>query len=324
MQIIFTILRQVIIMFVLAFIGYLMFRTKKITNEGSKSIGNMLIYLSLPCVIINSFLVERTPEKVTGLLLSAAAAFILIFLSVGLSRLVLGRNAIDNFSGSFSNPGFFGIPLIVASLSSGAVFYIAAYIAFLNMGQWTYGVWLLTHSDDGGNIIAKAERKEEAAGNGSGKGLLLRLVRAPFMVAILLGLFFFVTGLQMPAMAAKCIDFIAGLNTPLAMFTIGIYLAQTDLKKMFGKLSLYRVAFVRMLLVPLASIAVLSLIPGSMLEMKLALLIAEACPVGSNVAVYAQLHNKNYSYAVETVVISTALSIVTIPLIVGIATMLWI
>jgi len=43
------------------------------------------------------------------------------------------------------------------------------------------------------------------------------------------------------------------------------------------------------------------------------LLIASACPVGSNVAVYAQLHNKDYVYAVETVVLSTLFSIVTIP-----------
>ena len=43
--------------------------------------------------------------------------------------------------------------------------------------------------------------------------------------------------------------------------------------------------------------------------MKLAVLLAAACPVGSNVAVYAQLHGKDYPYAVETVVLSTLFSI---------------
>ena len=60
------------------------------------------------------------------------------------------------------------------------------------------------------------------------------------------------------------------------------------------------------------------------MDMKLAILIAAACPVGSNVAVYAQLHNKNYQYAVETVIISTLLSIVTIPFVVWFATMVWV
>ena len=53
------------------------------------------------------------------------------------------------------------------------------------------------------------------------------------------------------------------------------------------------------------------------------LLIVAACPVGSNVAVYAQLHNKDYPYAVETVVISTILSILTIPFMLYLSTFLW-
>ena len=42
--------------------GFLLFRYGKISVEGSKTLGNILIYVSLPAVIINSFLIERTPE----------------------------------------------------------------------------------------------------------------------------------------------------------------------------------------------------------------------------------------------------------------------
>ena len=58
-------------------------------------------------------------------------------------------------------------------------------------------------------------------------------------------------------------------------------------------------------------------------EMKMALLIVASCPVGSNVAVYAQLHQKDYAYAVENVIISTLLSVVTIPAIVWLAGQIW-
>jgi predicted permease len=57
--------------------------------------------------------------------------------------------------------------------------------------------------------------------------------------------------------------------------------------------------------------------------MKTAILLAAACPVGSNVAVYAQLHGKDYPYAVETVVISTMLSLLTIPALVCLASAVW-
>ena len=324
METILIILKQIIIMFILALIGYIMFKRKKISIEGSKTIGNILIYLSLPCVIINSFLVEKTTERLTSLLISALLAAIILVLSALISRLVLGKNAIDNFAGSFSNPGFFGIPIITACIASDAVFYVAAFIAFLNMGQWTYGVWLLNNSDDNGILIDKQYRTKQINNENKVISFILKLLKAPFMVAIIIGLFFFLTGISMPEIPAKCINFIANLNTPLAMFTVGIYMAQVDIKKMFSKLSLYKVALVRMIIAPIASILVMCLVPSEFVALKMAVLIAAACPVGSNVAVYAGLHDKDYAYAVETVVISTILSIITMPLMVTLANALWV
>lgn len=321
METILTILWQIITMILLAAVGYLMYKGGKISQEGSKTLGNLLIYLSLPCVIINSFLVERTPERITGFFISALMAALILGVSMLLSRLILGRSAIDNFAGSFSNPGFFGAPLIVASIGTGGVFYIAAFIAFLNLLQWTYGVSLLEASDKDGMLPAGSERSRPSYGS-LGKraaALALRLIKAPFMIAIVLGAFFFLTGIPMPSVVAKSVSSIAGLNTPIAMFTIGIYMAQTDILKMFLKPRLYLVTLVRMIVIPAVVILLLMVLPSSMNDLKFALLIASACPVGSNVAVYAQLHNRDYTYAVETVVISTLLSVITLPLVTGVA-----
>lgn len=306
-------IQQVLIMFLLAGIGYLCFRTKKISMEGCRTISNILIYLSLPAVIINSFLVEFSTEKLMGLVYSSLAAALVVLVSVILSRLFFSKDAVLNFASSFSNPGFFGIPLIVATLSDSAVFYVAAFIAFVNLLQWSYGVALLTTDP--------SAVKEK----GAWKKLLpspKRLFTAPFMIATLIGLFFFLTRLPMPALANKVIQYISGLNTPLAMFTIGIYLAQTNPAQMFKKPKLYLLSAVRLFLIPLVSMVVLWFLPAEFAEMKMALLIVAACPTGSNVAVYAQLYDSDYSYAVETVIISTLLSIVTLPLIVQLAEML--
>lgn len=319
MDTVITILWQVVTMILLAAVGYVMFRNGKISQEGSKSMGNLLIFLSLPCVIINSFLVERTPERITGFFISALVALLVLVLSMAISRLVLGRFAIDNFAGSFANPGFFGVPLIVASIGQGGVFYIAAFIAFLNLLQWTYGVSLLENSDENGLLVKKAKKSEGEGFEKKAAALAKRFLKAPFMIAILIGMFFFLTGIPMPSVLSKSVSYIAGLNTPIAMFAIGVYMAQTDILKMFAKPRLYLVSLVRMIIIPAVTIALLSVLPASMNEMKLAVLIAAACPVGSNVAVYAQLHNKDFAYAVETVVISTLLSIVTLPLVCGIA-----
>ena len=298
-----TLAKQVLIMFILSGVGFLMFRYKKISLEGSKSIGNILIFLSLPCVIINGFQVERTKESLIGLGFSALAAAVILLVCILVSRLFFKKDPIAGFASAFSNPGFFGVPLIVSSLADGAVFYVAAFIAILNLLQWTYGVAIMT---------------------GENKGLSFKkVITAPFMIAILIGLFFFLSGLKMPSMAKSVVGFIANLNTPLAMFTVGIYLAQVNLVAMIKKGKLYAVSAVRLLIIPAISLLLLTLIPASQMDLKLAILIAVACPVGSNVAVYAQLHNKDYAYAVETVVISTLFSVITIPGIVWLAQQIW-
>ena len=305
MDVILILVRQILQMFVLAGLSFLLFRGRKITLEGSRGLGNILIYLALPAVIINGFRVERTTEHMLGMLYSGAAAAVLLLLSILVSRIIFRKDAIASFAGAFSNPGFFGVPLMIASIGQGAVFYVACFIAFLNVGQWTYGVSIM----NGQPVRQGFEPK--------------KLIQAPFVIAIIIGLILFFTQLKLPALIDGCLTTVASLNTPLAMFTVGVYLAQIDIRDLIRRKALYAVAGTRLLLIPALSLVLLCLLPAEMHDMKLALLLACSCPVGVNVAVYAQLHGKDYGYAVETVILSTALSLLSIPCIVWIASRLW-
>ena len=54
------------------------------------------------------------------------------------------KSAVREFGTAFSNAGFIGIPLVQMTLGSDAVFYVASYVALINIFQWTYGVLILT------------------------------------------------------------------------------------------------------------------------------------------------------------------------------------
>ena len=261
--------RQILQMFLLGGLGFCLYRGGKVSTEGSRALGNILIYLALPATIINGFLVERTEAHLLGILYSAVGAAVLLLLSMLISRAFFRRDPIASFAGAFSNPGFFGIPLIIASAGQGAVFYVAAFVAFLNIGQWTYGVSLLT-----GRPLREGLRWKQ-------------LIRAPFMIAVLIGLALFLGEIRLPEVLRGCLSTVASLNTPLAMFTVGIYLAQTEIRQLFTRGKLYLVALVRLGIIPLAGLLLLALVPEAYHDMKLALLLAVSCPVGSNVAVYA-------------------------------------
>lgn len=296
-------LKQIIMMFLLAGIGYFLFLSGKITLEGSKTLGNILVYVSLPCVIINGFLVEMTAERSRGLLISFFASAIVLTLSIFISRGIFRKDGVAGFAGAFSNAGFFGVPLIAASVNEGAVFYIAAFIAFLNILQWTYGVYLLTGR--------------------RGEFSIRKLVTAPFFLAIIVGIICFYGQIQLPEVLDNAVGYLAGMNTPIAMFTMGIYMAQMKGESLLKDSKLYGISFVRLLVIPVLVVLVFCLLPETYSELKMSVLIAAACPVGANIAVYAQLHEKNYVYAVKTVVVSTLASLLTMPVIILMANYMW-
>ncbi|MGL5173873.1 MAG: AEC family transporter, partial [Olsenella sp.] len=190
--------QRVLVMFALAGVGFAMFRAGKITLEGNRTIGNILIYLSLPAVIIKSLMVGRTVENAVALAEGAGVALVLIVVAALVARLTCRRDGIGNFAGTFSNPSFFGIPLIAATIGEACVFYNAGFIFLMNIGQWTYGVSLLT-----------GERERI-----SWRDVLL----APFTIAMLVGLVLFSAQPPLPVVVTDCLGFVADLNTPLAMF----------------------------------------------------------------------------------------------------------
>lgn len=294
MATVFIVLRQSIIMFVYMAIGGLLFQKGLITKEGSKSLANLLLYAVLPCVVVKSFCVARTPERMSGLLVSFLAALGILLLAMAVSHLLFQKNPIDDFGAAFSNAGFMGFPLVAAVQGSEAIFYAAGFVALLNALQWTYGQSLI--SGDPGYRSPKA------------------ILKNPLVLSLLLGILLFCFEIPVPAIASDLLAALAALNAPLAMVILGVYLAQTDARTLFNDPHLYVVAAARLVLIPLLTARMLKLLPAQYAAITTTLVIVAAAPIGSNVAVYAQKLGKDYAYAVRGVCLSTLLSAITMPL----------
>ena len=290
--------RQILIMFLYMAIGFALYKGKLISREGSKSMAHLLLYCILPCVIVRSFCVSRTPGNTSALIWSIVLAAAMLAIAMLLSAVLFRHSPVDNFGAAFSNAGFMGFPLIAALLGSEAVFYAAGFVALLNALQWTYGQFVLT-----------GDRKQIS---------LKAIVKNPIIISLAIGLMIFFSGFKLPSIASDVVGALATLNAPIAMIVLGVYLAQTDLKKAIFTPRLYGVSMVRLVLIPVLTCLLLLLIPAQYKAIGLTLAIAAAAPIGSNVAVYAQKLNLDYTYAVETVCISTLLSIITMPVIVGV------
>ncbi len=296
-------LKQIIIMFALMAIGFIFFKKKMITVQGSSDMGKILLYLVIPVVIIQSFWITKTPEKTTELFYSILLSFIAMVISVVISYIFFGKeDGISTFSSAFSNAAFIGIPLVTATISEEAAFFIAMMIVLINALQWTIGVYMI--SKDKNAIHIK------------------KIITNPIVISVVIGLILYFSGIPQPEIMTSLFSNIKGINTALAMIISGAYLAQSDLLEMLKKKNTYLVCLFRLLIIPLLILLILYILPIGTLDIKLTIVIASACPVGSNVAIFAQQYNKNYTEAVEQVCLSTILCLITLPLLVGFAAMI--
>ena len=232
--------------------------------------------------------------------LEGGVAALALALCMGISRLVFPRAPIDYFSASFSNAGFMGIPLVQALYGVEAVSYLVGYIALMNLLQWGMGLSVLT-----------------------GKKIRLDLktvLKNPLLISPFVGLLIFCTGLgdKLPGPVSTAIGGIAGTNGPVAMIVLGSYLAKSNFRSLFMTLRQYGLCAVRLLLIPMVVMAVFAFLPVDR-TVRLAVFIASAAPVGANVAVYAQLFDLDYPYACQSVALSTLLSILTMPVVIVVA-----
>lgn len=303
MKLVSILFQQITIMFIFMFIGVLLFKTKKLSMEGSKALGNILIYAVMPAVVIKAFLNEMTTERLKGLGIAFGFSLAALLLAMIVSQFFFKKRPIENFGASFSNAGFIGIPLVSALYGDEAVFYVSAFVALLNLLQWTYGVFVIT-------------KNKKAIS-------LKKIFTNPILISLAVGLILFVCRIQMPMIVSSSIQGIASLNAPLAMFSLGTYLAQVSWKEIVTNRYAYLSSIVRLLVIPLLTLGILFFVPNTYQTMKMAILIVASTPIGSNVAIFAQIHNQDYKQAVRIVCLSTLCSILTLPMIMMLADIIW-
>ncbi len=299
MQLALLVLNQVAIMLVLIFCGYFAVKKGYLTTQGSRDLGNILLYIITPAVIIQAFRMEYSNEKTFNLMVSAGLALIAILISILIAHIFYRKNGVLNFGVSFSNAVFMGIPLIYNTLGSDAVFYALSFVIFTAIGQWTYGIMVLTHDK---SVVS-----------------FKNILKNPIIYYVLIGLFVYFTQLKLPSILTQTMAYLVPLNTPIPMFMIGGFIAGLPFKSIFNQLHIYRASFLRLLIVPGIVLIVLKFIPSIGQDfdtMKMAVLLVASTPVGANVAIFAQQYNQDVKESAQLVSLSTILSVLTIPLII--------
>lgn len=294
------IFEQLVKMFFIMLLAILCYKIKLVNQEGNKTVSNLLLLVVNPFVIITTYQTAYRPELVKGLIISFCAAVICHIAGILVTTLFIrtGHNPdsnIERYNAMYSNCGFIGIPLISSVLGSDGVFFLSAYIVVFNLFSWTHGVVLMEKKISWDNVK---------------KGLL-----SPMVIATVIAVLLFFSRLRFPSVVLDSMDYVAGMNTPLAMMVAGFSVAQTDILKMCTKYRIYLSCFLKLILIPAVMILLLKAFPLPR-EIAMTILIASACPAATTGTMMAIRYKQNYTYSSEIFAMSTIFAIVTIPLIV--------
>ncbi|WP_407383769.1 AEC family transporter [Ruminococcus sp.] len=292
---------QVLVLFILIAVGALLTKVGLITEAGSRTMTDVVLYAVTPCVIINAFQREYRPELLGGLLTALLAAFLTLLASVLLAELLYRKKEIDRgvvlkFSVVFSNCGFMALPLQQAVLGEDGVFYGAAYVAMFNIFMWTYG------------LIAMSRRTEWKAA--------LRAVCNPGIIGTVIGVVLFIFSVRLPAVLLSPVQMLAALNTPVPMLVIGYHLVHADLRRVLKDKDAYLAMALRLIVIPLA-------VMGVMLALRIdavvtvATVIAVSSPVAAFTTMMATKYGRDTELSAGIVSASALFSLVTMPLVVG-------
>jgi hypothetical protein len=302
-----TVALQVLILYLIAAVGFAADKTKIFVQADGKRLVDLLFNLILPIAVINSFLsMERTKEHIRLLFWAFLLALLTHIFAIGIASLTFRKrdkkeSGIYHYAITFSNAAFFALPLAQSVVGSEGVFYGSCYIAIFNIFAFTYGI----HQISGGK--AKINLK--------------RLILNPGSMSVIIGLPLFLLGVKLPDFLSDAMGRVAACNSPMAMIVFGTFLANCNFKNIFAKKEIYLVSFLRLILIPCAMLFIFKLL-GASGNMLIALVISTSAPVATNTAMYSAKYDNDTALSAEIVGQTSIFSILTMPVIVALASIL--
>ena len=297
-------MEEIIKLFVIMFMGYTVVKAGLMKSSESKRVSVIMVYLVIPCVILNAFQVEYTPDVQKGLLLACAAAVavhILFLLLTAILKKPLHLDVIERATIIYSNAGILVIPLVQELLGQEYVIYSSAYIAVQLILIWTHCKNMLCEED-------KLEWKK----------VLLNVN----IISIIAGVVLFIFRIQLPSGAQDVLNMMNNMIGPLGMLLAGMVIAEVPLKTVFTRKRSYLSAALRLFIYPVFVLGLMKVIQtfASIQDSKQILLtvyLASITPACATVTSMAQLYDKDAAYSSSLYVLTTLLSIATMPVMVG-------
>lgn len=307
----FIMLRNVAVFVALALPGFILVKIGSLKQEQSGALSKVLMYVGMPFLILTSTINNLVFNKDLIAMIAIVAAIgivytlVMFFLSKPLTAMERQEKTrgMMRFSAVFTNNGFLGIPLAMAVFGAGSIVLTVVIIINIitNILMYTLGIYLI--SGDKSTI--------------SWKKALLNPVLIAFVIGILFNLFQVKD--YVPEISTFSTHF-SNIVTPISMTILGMKMGGVKFLSLFKSWKTYYVSALKLVVFPMAIVGMLLICRETFADafidsdMIIGVFIAFAMPTAGLASTFADSFDGDTENAVAFTLGTTILSIVSIPI----------
>lgn len=306
LQIILNSLQSALSIVIMIGLGFFLTRRGMFDDNVSKLFTNIVVKVSLPAMMFSNLLTVFDREKLysagRGVLIPFASMLACYAVAVAVARLIRvkpERKGVFKAMFFASNTIFMGMPVNLALFGEQSTPYVLFYYFANTTLFWTLGIYSI-----GGDVKGSENRIWD-------KNTLKRVFSPPLM-GFIAGIILIIVGIQPPAFILDSCKYIGNLTTPLSLLFIGITFSSVKLSDIRIDKDMTALILGRFVLSPITVYLLALLIPIPSLMTKV-FIIQAAMPVITQSAITAKAYDADYRYATLMVTVTTALSVLFIP-----------
>lgn len=298
--------------FLVVVAGYGAARARVLTQEAGAALSRFVAWIALPCLMFHlAATTDWAAYWDTGFVCASLSGSIAVFAAGMLLGRLRGLRfadvAVDGLNASYANAAYLGLPLLLLAIGPASAPYVllAATITLMTLFALAVIAVEFAHNRASGSVrvIGKA-----------GMGV----IRNPVLAAGLAGAAWWSSGLALPGFIGESTRLLGGTASPVALFSIGVFLAGRSLRASVANRTVVALTAVKLVLHP----ALTALLVYGPLQLKpfpamLAVLIA-AMPTGTGPFMFAGFYARDGQVTSGTIFLSTLLAPFTLVLLLSV------
>lgn len=291
---------QLCLLMIFISIGFFFGKSNLIDQSHTKVLSVAGVYLFLPCTIFNSFSRSFTTANLSvyyPLLLASVAILLALLVFARFASRTLTPASYERkvyfYSLIVPNYGYMGYAMAEGLFGSNGLLELIIFSLPISICTFTAGFAMLTK-----------------------RPISFKKLFNTVNVAVLLGILVGLLNVELPNVVTLALNKSANCMAPVGLLLAGLTISQFNLKGLLLNKKTYIICLLRLLVIPLTIFFVLRAITDNEVLIRTALLFY-CLPCGMNTIVFPKLVDEDCSTGASLAFVSNILSMITIPLCIG-------